>query len=301
MNETTSAAENGMVLVVDDDPGSRALLRAALADAGHVPLLATDGAKALSLLKDVQPDLILMDAMMPPPDGFDTCSRIKAMPEWAHIPVIFMTGLADTDHVIKGLQAGGVDYVTKPLILDELLARIRVHLGNARLTRNAQAALDVAGRSLIATGPDGSIRWVTPQAQQLLATHGAMTHLRGHMARMITITLPALRAAASFESEGHKFELAYLGTAGNGDHLFRIIENSEGREAGILQKQLGLTPRESDVLLWVARGKSNKDASEILNISARTVNKHLEQIFIKLGVENRAAATAITIGVLSSG
>src|SRR3546814_2459256 len=64
-------------------------------------------------------------------------------------------------------------------------------------------------------------------------------------------------------------------------------------------RALGLTPRESDVLFWIAQGKSNRDASEIMNISARTVNKHLEQIFVKLGVENRASAAAIAARIIA--
>jgi DNA-binding CsgD family transcriptional regulator len=72
----------------------------------------------------------------------------------------------------------------------------------------------------------------------------------------------------------------------------------EGSEVGTLQVVFGLTRREAEVLLWISRGKSNRDASEILNISARTVNKHLEQIFIKMGVENRAAAAASATRVM---
>src|SRR5688572_24101719 len=117
-----------IVLVVDDDPDSRALLHAALTSAGLKTLLAADGTRALALLGDLSPDLILLDAVMPDPDGFETCRRIKAQPSLAHIPVIFMTGLTETEHVVAGLSAGGVDYVTKPIILDELIARIHVHL-----------------------------------------------------------------------------------------------------------------------------------------------------------------------------
>src|SRR3546814_4731691 len=84
---------------------------------------------------------------MPPPDGFETCRRIKANPLLGAIPVMFMTGLSDTAHVVEGLRAGGVDYVTKPIMLDELIARIHVHIANARMMRSAQAALDVTGRS----------------------------------------------------------------------------------------------------------------------------------------------------------
>src|SRR3546814_16477916 len=81
---------------------------------------------------------------------------------------MFMTGLSDTAHVVEGLRAGGVDYVTKPIMLDELIARIHVHIANARMMRSAQAALDVTGRRLVATDAAGGTRWSTPLAAALL-------------------------------------------------------------------------------------------------------------------------------------
>ncbi len=80
-----------------------------------------------------------------------------------------MTGLSDTDDIVKGLEAGGVDYVTKPIIPDELLARIRVHLANARMTHSARTALDAFGRFLLATNRTGHVLWCTPQAVKLLS------------------------------------------------------------------------------------------------------------------------------------
>ena len=91
-------------------------------------------ARRRSLVEQITPDLVLLDAVMPGIDGFETCRRIKAdAGACAIVPVIFMTGLTETEHVVRGLEAGGVDYVTKPIVLDEMLARIRVHLANARL------------------------------------------------------------------------------------------------------------------------------------------------------------------------
>lgn len=165
---------------------SRALLHAALNSAGLTPLPAADGHRALAFLGDISPDLILLDAVMPPPDGFETCRRITAQPALAHIPVIFMTGLSDTEHVVAGLRVGGVNYVAKPIILDELIARIHVHISNARLAQSARTALDAAGRKLIATDGDGRIRWMTPQAAQLLGgNREGRAELASAIARLI--------------------------------------------------------------------------------------------------------------------
>lgn len=292
-----------LVLIVDDDPDTRDMLRAALTGAEMQPIMASDGTAALEMLRSMTPDLILLDAVMPGLDGFETCLRIKAMPEVSHVPVMFMTGLTETEHVVRALEGGCVDYVTKPVNLDELIARVRVHLGNARLTRSALNALDTAGRRLIAADESGTIRWMTPEASRALSEFGAADDMA-----MPPVLIRLIREAhhvpdgdlpkAQLNLGGFKVVISYLGEASEGEHLFRVAQNIEGMEASILQNALSLTPREADVLLWISRGKSNRDASEILNISARTVNKHLEQIFIKLGVENRAAAAAIATRAL---
>jgi DNA-binding CsgD family transcriptional regulator len=108
-------------------------------------------------------------------------------------------------------------------------------------------------------------------------------------------------AAAVFACAAAKFSVTLLGPAADGAFLFKLARSVAGLETEALQKAFRLTPREADVLLWTARGKSNKDMSEILNISARTVNKHLEQIFIKIGVENRASAAAAATRILLQG
>ncbi|MFT3964664.1 MAG: DNA-binding response regulator [Sphingobium sp.] len=298
-----SAPALPIVLIVDDDPDARVLLQGMIAANGLAPLTAADGREALDSIAAAMPDLILLDAVMPGMDGFETCRRIKAIEGAAHVPVIFMTGLSEPEHVVKGLAAGGVDYVTKPLALDALMARVRVHLGNAVKTRSALTALDSLGGRLLAAGSDGAILWATGETQRLLdeLDAEALGLLRGALARR------ALLAEAGGEGEGEetlpmasqKFSISYLGAASPGEHLFGLARSFEGMEAQMLQQELGLTPREADVLLWTARGKSNKDMSEILNISARTVNKHLDHIFIKLGVENRASAAAVATRALS--
>src|SRR5215468_1795260 len=158
-----------IALVVDDSPETLRLLTDALDGAGMTVMVALDGAAAMRIVDQITPDIILLDAVMPGMDGFETCRRLKREAGLSNVPVIFMTGLAETEHIVRGLEAGGVDYVTKPIAIEEMLARIRVHLANARLTQSAHAALDVAGRFLLAVNRQGRIMWSTPQAQKLLA------------------------------------------------------------------------------------------------------------------------------------
>ena len=151
----TESKKRDVALVVDDLPETLRLLTDALDGAGMTVMVALDGAAAMRIVDQITPDIVLLDAVMPGLDGFETCRRLKRDAGLDHVPIIFMTGLAETEHIVRGLEAGGVDYVTKPIAVEEMLARIRVHLANARLTQSARAALDVSGRYLLAVNSRG--------------------------------------------------------------------------------------------------------------------------------------------------
>ena len=302
----TDAGSRTVVLVVDDSPETLAMLNEALERTGAVVLVATDGDRALTAVERVVPDLILLDAVMPGIDGFETCRRLKRLPALADVPVIFMTGLKETDRIVEGLEAGGVDYVTKPIVIDELLARIRVHVGNARLSRSARTALDTTGRFLFAADRQGRLLWSTPQASRLLASATADFDAESFaLPEAVTHWLAARsegggeQASATLLSvAGRTLTVTFVGRMDRDELLLRIAEENASDEMAIFRERLGVTVREAEVLLWIARGKSNRDISEILGMSPRTVNKHLEQIYVKLGVENRAAAAAAAVRLL---
>ncbi len=298
-------ANRDIVLVVDDNPDTLGFLTETLEAGGAMVLVATGGEPALAIVERITPDVVLMDAVMPGMDGFEACRRLKANPATADVPIIFMTGLTETEHIVEGLAAGGVDYVTKPIVLEELTARIRVHLANARRERSARMALDTAGRYLMATDGAGQVAWATPQAAKLIATLTGVegTHLpedlRGRLA-----------ARARGESDGtvtvdlgeaRRLGFTALGRAGDDEHLFRLVVEESGAEEAVLKKRFQLTGREAEVLLWIARGKSNRDIGDILGLSPRTVNKHLEQVYAKLGVENRASAAVMALKAMEAG
>ncbi|MFC7610258.1 response regulator [Teichococcus aestuarii] len=162
-----------IVLVVDDAPGTLGLLNDTLEGAGYMVLVAQSAAAAMAVIERITPDIVLMDAVMPGMDGFEACRRMKRNATLLSVPVIFMTGLTESEDVVRGFDAGGVDYVIKPVVPDEVVARISAHLANARLTRSAHAALDVAGRFLLAVDREGILLWATPQAAGLLRAAGA--------------------------------------------------------------------------------------------------------------------------------
>ncbi|MBO1022899.1 response regulator [Methylobacterium sp. SD274] len=287
--------QRDIVLVVDDSPETLSFLTEAIERSGATVLVAVAGDLALALVEEITPDIILLDAMMPGMDGFETCRRLKARSDLALVPVIFMTGLSETEHIVKGLEAGGSDYVTKPIAPDEILARIRVHLASARAAQSARAALDTTGRTLFAVDRQGTVLWSTPQAARVLAKLGdggsclpeagrawLAEQLKGGNAA--SVTLP--------DTEGAAHSLSLIGTTGD-EVLLRLSRDASASGIERLRANLPITAREADVLFWLSRGKASRDIGDILGLSPRTVTKHLESIYAKLGVENRTAASMI--------
>lgn len=262
-----------IVLGVDDALQSLGALCSELEAEGHTVLVAFDGAQAIERLDLVTPDAILPDALMPGLDGFESCRRIKAEPAWSHIPVFFMTGLRDTRQIVRGFDAGGVDHVVKPVRAREVLARLATHLRNVRAVRMAQRWLQSFFVGLPASAPMAWLHGSSDTSADLrIANHGD---------RM----LAARR----------------LGSAGLGEVMWLLSVSSASAQAPSRLSTAALTPRETEVLSWVANGKTNRDVAEILGMSPRTANKQLEHVFEKLGVETRAAAAALASRECSAG
>ncbi|UPJ59041.1 response regulator [Bradyrhizobium sp. 192] len=299
MRMNIESKKRDVALVVDDSPETLRLLTDALDGAGMTVMVALDGAAAIRIIDQITPDIVLLDAMMPGIDGFETCRRLKRDAGLANVPVIFMTGLADTEHIVRGLEAGGVDYVTKPIVIEEMLARIRVHLGNARLTQSARAALDVSGRFLFAVDRHGNLLWATPQAQKLLSDHHGAQADDFVLPPSLLQWLEQAKAKGSSKSQAvslpdnPQLRLYYMGETAPNEFLLRLSRESGTALPPEFTSELGLTTREGEVLAWLSKGKTNRDIAQILGLSPRTVDKHLEQIYAKLGVENRTAAAAI--------
>ena len=298
----TESKKRDVALFIDDSTETLRLLTDALDGAGMTVMVAMDGAAAMRIVDQITPDIVLLDAVMPGMDGFETCRRLKRDAGLSNVPVIFMTGLAETEHIVRGLEAGGVDYVTKPIVIEEMLARIRVHLANARLTQSARAALDVSGRYLLAVSRQGKIMWATPQAQKLLSDN-----LAAGTDDEVALPPPMLEwleqaqkgkagskttAMASFPDD-EQLRLQYIGKLGPNEFLLRLAKDTSTNLPAEFSSELGLTTREGEVLSWLSKGKTNRDIAQILGLSPRTVDKHLEQIYAKLGVENRTAAAAV--------
>jgi len=127
-----------VILIVDDTPTNLGMLCDFLINSGFEVLVATDGESAIEQAIYAQPNLVLLDVLMPGINGFETCCRLKANPSTQDIPVIFMTALGETEDKVKGFQVGAVDYVTKPIQPEEVLARITNHLTIQNLQKELQ-------------------------------------------------------------------------------------------------------------------------------------------------------------------
>lgn len=283
------------VLVVDDVPESLAFLCEALDSAGFTVLVATDGPQALERLRRVEPDVVLLDACMPGMDGFEVCRQIKANPALAALPVVFMTGLTDVDHIVAGFQAGGVDYVTKPVQPQELIARLRSHSRNARTIRQVREVLDIGGHAVVVVDDAGTILWRSQLAERWLTLFFA-ANTNAVPARLQDWLAAHVDSAASPSLVAHfgnqQLTVNVAGTVGLGERVLLLY--CQAADSPTLRlARAALTPRETEVLYWLARGKTNRDIADICGMKPRTVTKHVEHIFEKLGVETRAAAAAL--------
>ncbi|QLE58320.1 response regulator [Nostoc sp. TCL26-01] len=136
---TVNSCEEGVILIVDDNPTNLEMLFDVLANAGYTVLVAEDGESAIARAEYAPPDLILLDILMPGMDGFATCRHLQEHQSTQDIPIIFMTALSDTVDKVKGLNLGAVDYITKPLQHEEVLARVKLHLRLRYLTKTLKS------------------------------------------------------------------------------------------------------------------------------------------------------------------
>lgn len=310
LDQTLDRDNSEVVLIVDDVPDNLSVLHDALDESGYTVLVATHGEAALQRAAQALPDIVLLDAMMPGMDGFEVARRLKATPATAHIPIIFMTGLTETEYLVAALEAGGVDYVTKPIKPKEVLARMGVHLAGAREKRQARNALDAFGYATITVrASDGRLMWQTALARQLLEAYfGPPSATVPEVVRAwLQRQLPVLDAQSdpprlAIEQGARRLTFRLHQQTGDGapnepggDWLIVMREVSDATIIESMSLSFKLTAREAEVLYWVVKGKINRDIADILGASPATVKKHLERVFAKLGVETRTAAAGMAM------
>lgn len=316
-------SERFTILIVDDIPANISVLLDALAER-HRLLVAESAESCLEQLPHATPDLILLDVLMPGRSGFELLEELRSREACAAIPVIFMTAVDDPEQKHRALTMGAVDYVTKPIYVPEVLARVETHLRLLALQRNLQAQnealeLEIAIR-----------REIEEQLRESLDR--AILAVKGPAAELVFHTALARHLLARYfpESGGDRLAPAFLSawqkrrtpgaalswrhtlphytsvlvvrafTDNSGDELaFFQLEEEGGRNPAPL-RQLGLSPRECEVLFWISEGKSYPEIATILAASPRTIHKHAENLFRKLNVDSRSNAMRLALEVLGN-
>ncbi len=285
------------VLVVDDSPESLGMINMALDKAGIAVLIALNGQQAMNVLEQITPSVILLDAVMPVMDGFECAVEIrKKLPL---VPIIFMTGLSEVEHIVKAFDAGGNDYIIKPIHPDELLVRIRQHTSSARMLIEAQKALDAMRQHVFCIDKNGRILWATPEAQTLLnqyqTENSESVELSDRLSRWLPNGQGGHDLALPLQQQNIVLTVHYFKQSEEDEYLLKIHSPNVEIDPAVLEESLSITSREAEVLLWLAHGKTNREIAEILQMSPRTVNKHLEQMYPKIGADNRTIAASVAI------
>lgn len=287
--------EKPLILLVDDSPETLRMLSDVLEAEGMSTLVALEANQAINIARKMLPDLILLDAIMPNINGFEMCKQLKLDSELRDIPVIFMTGLSDTQNVVKAFESGGVDYVTKPIKTSELIARMHVHLANAKLVLSARCALDIAGQNIFAVNPKGEILWATPHVKKELESFNpnaldVMLGIKPQIGSWLAQN-PNISDSLKVKEKGQTVKISLLAKTNSEEILMKLHDKQSDNKANKLVEHLNLTAREAEVLLWISRGKTNREIAQILGTSPRTINKHSDNIYKKLEVDNRTSAT----------
>ena len=299
------------ILIVDDLPGNLGGLLDFLHDAGYEVRVAASGESALERMERTRPDIILLDVNMPGIDGFETCRRLKADARWKDTPVLFLTALNDLVDKVRGFEVGAVDFISKPLQAEEVLARVRAHL-QIRALQQTLADQNELLRAAIAlrVEAEAQLQESLQSAVVIVHDHDAMGFCTRLARQLLDKYFPdhaGLRrlpaALSAWAQNGGGSEPWHLENDGARLEARLYAERPLGRswlltlEETVLVPdspsnlwRLGLTVRETEVLYWIAHGKSNPEIAIILGAALNTIKRHVQSLLMKLGVESRLAA-----------
>ena len=311
------------ILLVDDNPANLTLLVEQLLAQGFQLMVAESGESALERVRYRKPDIILLDVRMPGIDGYETCRRLKADAKTAAIPVIFLSALTDTDDKTQGFQAGGVDFIAKPMDFSEVLLRIRTQLSLSHLRRqlaqsNAELERRVAARTAqleeevdrrtrneaektvlleLVRAQSNQLQTITNRvlAEQTDGRSALAQEMDGQMRQDLAQMRGELEALLGQVTEGrlrHRLEsMARL--------LTRIQNFVQGVTVTLLQRTpaqttleanplLRLSEREREVLLLLARQHPVDNIARILHVTPATVRTYRYRMMQKLEVSDQS-------------
>ncbi|MBS0660704.1 MAG: response regulator [Verrucomicrobia bacterium] len=310
------------ILIVDDVPANLGVLLDFLGDAGYEVLVAESGTSALEQVSYARPDIILLDVLMPGLDGFETCRRLQADPKWKDTPILFLSALSEGVDKVRGFENGAVDFISKPLHPQEVLARVRAHLQiralqvdlaeqNERLrdeiALRTEAELELReslDRAVLVAASGGEIHFCSRVAQGILERWFGPDSAR-RLPAEAAAWLAGSRTQEPWKRERGGLQLTLRTAAsdsGSGHARLLLVDEfplapAAASPAPLLA--LGLTQREAEVLYWIAQGKTSPEIAVIVSAAPNTIKKHVGNILLKLGVETRLAAALKATEVLA--
>lgn len=304
-------ARQQTILIVDDLPANLGVLLDFLDTAGYKVLVAESGEGALAQLAYAEPDIILLDVTMPGIDGYETCRRLKADERWRETPVLFLTALNETTDKVRGFDVGAVDFISKPLHPEEVLARVRAHLEIRSLQQDLEEKNALLEKAVaLRMEAENQLQQSLDRAVMIVCERDRIQFCTRLARRLLDRYFPALKdeailpeALASWFAHNAvndawqgaldetRLEVRIFAEPRPGACFMLLLEEhatSGASPASLLC--LGLTNREAEVLFWIAHGKTNPEIAIILEAALNTVKKHVQNILLKLGVETRLAA-----------
>lgn len=315
-----STARRQTILIVDDVPANLGVLLDFLGDAGYEVLVAESGQSALEQVNYAKPDIILLDVLMPGLDGFETCRRLRADAQWRETPILFLSALSEAVDKVRGFEAGAVDFISKPLHPQEVLARVRAHLQiralqldleaqNERLrdevALRTEAELQLReslDRAVLVAAPSGEVHFCSRLAQEILGRWFGKQH-SSTLTPEAAAWLAGTRSHEPWKRERGGMQLTLRAVSGPdaGHSRMLLVEEfpiAPPADSPAPLLALGLTQREAEVLYWIAQGKTSPEIALIVNAAPNTIKKHVGNILLKLGVETRLAAALRATEVL---
>jgi len=262
------------ILVVDDNLLNLHILERQLKELGMQLIFARNAVQAIDCLTRVQPDLILLDVMMPGMDGFELAKILKEKPETAEVPIIFITALTDEASVLKGFAAGAVDYVTKPIKQAELLARVKTHLALRQTKAQLRHYLEETKVELEET--NGALSFLLKKSEKDRMAMEAK--VQSNIENLLNPLLIQLKNSGLTEVQAEQMGMIEQTLE---DILSPFAKNMFGHH--------GFTPAEMEIVRYIKMGKSSKDIAKILGKSIRTIDVHRNAVRKKLGLVNQKA------------
>lgn len=309
------AGQGELVWILSPHSAEHQHLRPLMERAGYSVESISSGVRALALAGSQAPDLLLLDGQLHDVDSLAMVKHWRALAPATHCPVIFLSDSAQPQQLVQALEAGCADVVQKPVRPHELLARSAMHLAGARERRQTRNALDAFGYATMTVRPsDGKLMWQTALSRELLTRYCPMhppyaSRTAPQVQEWLQTCMRALERGEApgnltlYQDTGTRLVLRLHQQTGDqasdgaqedlldaDDWLIVMREMSDHAVMQAMSAAFTLTAREAEVLYWVVKGKTNKDIGDILGSSPMTVKKHLERVFVKLGVETRTAA-----------